>query len=301
MIRPISISVIVSGLGLYYGDQLRGLLETARIADDVGIDQLVLTDHVVMGERTDRYPYGRFPYPSQEPWPEPLTTLAAVAGCTERIRLATGVLIAPLRPPVLLAKTLATLDALSGGRLDLGVGTGWQREEFEASGIPFEGRASRMDDVLRACRVLWSEAPASFSSPTVSFEKVWCLPRPVQPGGIPIWFGVRLSERNVARVVELGAGWMPLLRSEQELFEGAKVLREAFAAAGRDPATLGIRAPVPLATDSSGRPDLERTLGELPRLREAGATVASFALAAHARSRDEIAPFLERLGREGSG
>ncbi len=293
------ISVIISGLSLYYGDDLRGLLETARIADQVGVDQLVLTDHLVMGKNLEAYPYGRFPYPLEEPWPEPLTTLAAIAGCTERVRLGTGVLIAPLRPAVLLAKTLATLDAISGGRVDLGVGTGWQREEFEASGLPFRGRAERMDDVLRACRVLWRDAPATFSSDTVSFRDVWCLPRPVQPQGIPIWFGLRLGDRNVARIVELGAGWMPLLDSEKELFEGAERLRQAFREAGRDPASLGVRAS-PMVLDG-GRPDLERSLAELPRLEEAGVTVASFALAAFARGPDQIAPFLERLGRVRSG
>ena len=296
MTASLTTSVIVSSLSLYYGDDLTGLLETARLADELGIGQLVLTDHVVMGERSDRYPYGRFPYALEEPWPEPLTTLAALAGCTKRLRLATGVLIAPLRPAVLLAKTLATLDALSGGRLDLGVGVGWQREEYEALGLPFAGRGERLEDVLRACRVLWRDAPASFASPTVSFENMWCLPRPVQPGGIPIWFGLRLSERNVARIVEFGAGWMPLLDSEKELWDGAARLREAFRAAGRDPASLGVRA-TPLVLDKDRRPDLERSLAELPRLAEQGATVASFALAAFARSREEIRPVLEAIAR----
>ena len=120
------ISVIISGLSMLYGDDLgRGLLETARLADDAGIDQLVMTDHLAIGTQVEKYPYGRFPFPAEEPWPEPLTTLAAMAGATKRVRLGTGVLIAPLRPALLLAKTLATLDVLSEGRLDLGVGTGW--------------------------------------------------------------------------------------------------------------------------------------------------------------------------------
>ena len=86
MTASLSTSVILSSLSLYYGDELTGLLETARMADDLGIGQLVLTDHVVMGERTVRYPYGRFPYTLEEPWPEPLSTLAALAGCTRRAR-----------------------------------------------------------------------------------------------------------------------------------------------------------------------------------------------------------------------
>ena len=296
MAASLSTSVILSNLSLYYGDDLTGLFETARLADELGIGQLVLTDHVVMSERTDRYPYGRFPYPLEEPWPEPLTTLAALAGCTKQVRLATGVLIAPLRPAVLLAKTLATLDALSGGRLDLGVGTGWQREEYEALGLPFAGRAERLDDVLRACRVLWRDAPASFDSPSVSFENVWCLPRPVQPGGIPIWFGVRLSEQNVARIAELGAGWMPMLDNEKDLWDGAARLREAFRSAGRNPGELGVRATA-LVMNEKGRPDLERSIADVPRLAEQGATVASFALAAFARSREQIRPVLEAIAR----
>ena len=153
---------------MLYGDDLAGgLLETARLADECGVDQLMMTDHLAMGSNTEAYPYGRFPYPHSEPWPEPLTTLAVLAGATRRVRLGTGILIAPARPALLLAKTLATLDVLSGGRIDIGVGTGWQREEIEGAGVPFEGRGARMDDTLRACRALWSEAPASFKSATV--------------------------------------------------------------------------------------------------------------------------------------
>ena len=106
------ISVIISGLSMLYGNDLgRGLLETARLADDAGIDQLVMTDHLAMGPRVEKYPYGKFPFPLEEPWPEPLTTLAAMAGATRRVRLGTGILIAPLRSALLLAKSAATLDA----------------------------------------------------------------------------------------------------------------------------------------------------------------------------------------------
>jgi len=294
----LQVSVIIAGLSYLYGDELAdGLLETARIADAAGVDQLVVTDHLAMGAHTENYPYGRFPYPNSEPWPEPLTTLAVMAGATSQVRLATGILIAPLRPPLLLAKTLATLDVLSGGRLDVGVGTGWQREEFEGAGIPFEGRGARMDDALRACKVLWTDAPARFESPTVSFEDLWCLPRPVQSGGPPLWFGVRLNPRNVERIVEFGAGWMPLLDSEDELWAGHAQLQAAFEAAGRDPEDLGLRASPAAVTDAEGRVDLPRTLACLPELRERGATVASFALPVYARSREQIRPFLEALGR----
>ena len=148
------VSVTISGLERLYGKDLSGVVDTARVAEAAGIHQIALPDHLAIGPNTDAYPYGKFPLPNSEPWLEPVTTLAAIAGATRRIRLGTGVLIAPLRPALLLAKSLATLDVLSRGRVDLGVGLGWQREEFEAAGVAFEGRAARMDDTLRACRVL---------------------------------------------------------------------------------------------------------------------------------------------------
>ena len=254
-----------------------------------------MPDHLAIGTRTDRYPYGKFPFERDEPWLEPLTLLAAMAGATRRIRLATSILIAPLRPALLLAKTLASLDVLSDGRVDLGVGTGWQPEEFDGAGTPFSGRGGRMDDTLRACRALWSQAPVSFESPTVRFESLWCLPQPVQEGGIPIWIGGALNARNRARMVEYGAGWMPLVDLDG-VRAGVTQLHEALREAGRDPRELGVRANAPVGRDADGRVDLDRTLDGLPALREAGVTDAAFALARFARSADEVRPFLERLG-----
>lgn len=297
MTEPIAVSIIVSGLSRLYGDSLEGLIETARVADEVGIDQLVMTDHLAIGPRTDRYPYGSFPFPQEEPWPEPLTTLAVMAGATRRIRLGTGVLIVPLRPALLLAKTLATLDRLSGGRLDLGVGTGWQREEFEGAGVPFRGRTARLEDTLRACRALWSDAPASFTSETVSFQDLWCLPRPHQKGGPPIWIGGALTEGNLRRLLEFGSGWMPVGPSLDELSEGRAKLDAACREAGRDPGELGIRGALAPRRGAGGKPDLDATLEALPVLREAGANVASLALAAFVGRREQIAPFLERVAR----
>jgi probable F420-dependent oxidoreductase len=289
----IAVSVTVSGLSQLFGTRLDALVEAARIADAVGIDQIALPDHLAIGPRTDRYPYGRFPFGPDEPWLEPLTALAAIAGATRRIRLATGVLVAPLRPALLLAKSAATLDVLSGGRVDLGVGLGWQPEEFEAAGVPFAGRGARLDDTLRACRALWRDAPARFESETLRFDGLWCLPRPLQAGGIPIWIGAAATPRNVARVVEFGSGWMPL-GDASGLRRGIARLREAFRAAGRDPASLGVRANVPVAR---GDTDLDAALARLPELHESGVTVAAFALARFARRLEDVRPFLERLGR----
>jgi probable F420-dependent oxidoreductase len=285
---PLRISITVSGLSALFGRDLSEVVAAAHLADEVGIHQIALPDHLAMGTRTDRYPYGRFPLPREEPWLEPLTALAAIAGATRRIRLATGVLIAPLRPPLLLAKTVATLDVLSGGRVDLGVGVGWQREEFDAGGVPFEGRWRRLDDTLRACQALWHDAPASFRSDTVSFDDIVCLPRPAQRGGIPLWLGLAASESHLTRMVEFGAGWMPMT---------AERIRQALQAAGRDPASFGVRVSVPGVADGAGRLDLDRTLATLPALAEAGATHLGFALGRFVREPERLRPFLERLGK----
>ena len=297
MARPVSISVIVSAVGHLYGDDLAALTDLARIADDTGVDQLVMPDHVVMGPHLEKYPYGPFPLPLEEPWPEPLTLLAAWAGASSRVRLGTGVLITPLRPPALLAKMLATLDVLSRGRLEVGVGTGWQREEYLAEGLDFERRWQLFEDGLRACKALWREAPASFESPTLSFRDVWCLPRPVQPGGPPLWFGVALGPANLRRIAELGAGWMPMDSRPAALRAGIARIREAFGTAGRPYPGFGVRAHAPYVRRPDKTIDLDATLAGIPALAEAGATSISFALAQLVRRRDEVPKLFARLGR----
>jgi probable F420-dependent oxidoreductase len=293
----LKLSVTISGLSRMFGADLAAILDVARGVDEAGVDQLVLPDHVLMGTRLDRYPFGRFPFGPEEPWLEPLTTLAAFAGATERVRLSTGVVIAPLRPAVLLAKTAATLDVLSRGRLDLGVGTGWQPEEYEATGVPFRGRAARMDDTVRACQALWTqEPPVSFSSATVSFGDTWCEPRPLQPGGVPVWFGGGANEATARRVAELGAGWLPIgVMPDDELAAGIALIHRACAAIGRDPATVGVRAGLAIATDDDRRVDLDRTVARVPALRELGVTVVSVTPARSVRAPGEIAPFLASL------
>jgi probable F420-dependent oxidoreductase len=294
----VPVSITVSGVKRLFGGDMASIVEFAKRCEDAGIDQIALTDHLAIGPRTDRYPYGAFPFPNDEPWPEPLVTLAAIAGATKRIRLATVVLIVPLRPALLLAKSLATLDALSGGRVDLGVGVGWQAEEFAASGVRFGLRTARMLDTLRACKALWNaEPPVSFTSDTVAFDSIWCEPRPVQPGGIPIWFGVTPSTRHAAHVAELGAGWLPVGTDLTALEAGVAKLREAFVAAGRDPNSLGVRANVAPVAGDDRRVDLERTLAEsVPEAIAAGATTVAFPVAAYVRRAEELSAFVARVG-----
>ncbi|HYJ23340.1 MAG TPA: TIGR03619 family F420-dependent LLM class oxidoreductase [Solirubrobacterales bacterium] len=254
-------------------ERWRELLDIAAAADEAGVDSISVVDHVVLGGDLGAYPYGPFVGGSDGPWLEPLTTLAAIAGRTSRVRLATGILIAPLRPPALLAKTAATLDLLSAGRLDLGVGTGWQAKEYEAVGLDFGERGRLLDDGLAACQALWGGGPAAFSSPRLGFDDVYCHPTPVQEGGVPFWIGGELHPRNLARLVRFGRGWIPSPTARRRKI-GADIecLDAALVEAGRAPREVRVRVGLPVARDEQGRPLLEPSLAKLPALRELGAT-----------------------------
>jgi len=258
----------------------RRLLDVARAAEAAGVDRLVVTDHVVNGPNVASYPWGRFPTGPEGDWLEPLSVLTAFAAVTERVRLSTGILIAPLRPAALLAKTVATLDVLSGGRVDLGVGTGWQAEELVALGVDPAQRGQVLTDTIGACRRLWTDLPATFASPSVSFADVYCAPQPLQRP-LPVWFSGTLTPRNVRRIVELGDGWIPIMGSgPDDIAAGTARLREAFSAAGRSAEHLEVQAALPLARDDAGRPDMAATMRALPDLVEAGATNLSIHLRA---------------------
>lgn len=280
MNRPtLSVTLTTYGPGLGEAAGVAQLLEQARMAEAAGVDRLLLTDHVVMGERTDLYPWGPFPFPADTPWLEPLTLIAALSAVTKRIRFSTKILIAPLRPAPLLAKTLATLDVLSNGRMEIGVATGWQREELDASNVEWARRGRILTDTMAACRVLWRDAPASFSSESFSFERIWCRPRPVQPDGIPIWFAGSLHARNLERIASLGDGWIPAPYSALEAFRADVVrVREAFARAGRDPERLGIQGDLDAVAGADGRPDLRASLAAVPDWARAGATTVNVVL-----------------------
>ncbi len=277
-------------------DRLHEIVAVAKVAEEAGVDTVIVPDHVVMSDRTDRYRWGRFPLPTDAPWLEPLTVLAAIAGATERVRLATGILIAPLRPAALLAKTAATLDVLSRGRLELGVGTGWQKEEFDALQLDYRSRGRLLDDAIGACRALWGASPAHFDSETVRFERIWCEPKPVQPGGIPIWFSGTLTPRNLDRVTRLGDGWIPIMgETPAGLAAGIEEIRRAWGAAGRDPTLLRVCGTLEIVRDDGGRPHLAHTLAGARGLAACGATDVQLPLLAFARTPEHLPAFFAEL------
>lgn len=301
--HPTGFTLMLAGLHRVLGPDPRRLVEIARVADAVGIDELLIGDHVVMGDRADRYPYGTFAYGPEdpirpgEPWHEVLTLLAAISTATSRIRLTPGVLLAPLRRAVSLAKVAATLDQLCGGRLTLGVGTGWQREEYAALGVAWADRWQILDETMRACRVLWRDAPASFESKSVSFERIWCAPRPVQDP-LPVLIGARLDEPRLAMAAAWADGWLPLGLGLDQVRDGIARLRGAFAAAGRDASRLHVPVMVGPPSSREGGPDPEATLEAVHAVAEAGGTSAWFVVSpgTGCTSMAEIVRYVEALG-----
>jgi probable F420-dependent oxidoreductase len=287
----VKVSIGLLGIERLIGGDFANVVDLARQAEDAGIDMLSITDHVVMGEHLENYPYGAFPLPLDYPWFEPMTVLAAIAGGTQKIRLSTGVLISTLRPAVLLAKQLATLDVMSRGRVTIGLGIGWQKEEYDASGLPWENRYTRLDEQVAVCKLLWSQAPANFHGKTVNFDNIHAFPRPVQAGGIPLWFGLKPTEKNFARIAAYGDGWIPMERDPAVLAVHIKALRDAFAAKGRDPANAKVRVGIRPADGHN----LDAVLASSKAVVEAGADVLEFIVSAWCKTADELPAFFAKL------
>lgn len=217
------------------------LLAQAVAAEAAGIDRLVVADHVVFGENLEAYADpkrggsegGKQPTGPDGHWLEPITLLSVIAGRTTTIRLQTGILIAALRRPAVLAKSLATLDVLSGGRVDLGVGVGWQQEEYEAAGLEYKGRGRLLDHTLEVCRTLWTEPVAQIDSELLTFERIHMQPKPQQSDGVPIWVSGRLNDNVLRRIGRFGAGWIPWGDDAKDPAAGLGRIAEALDAAGR--------------------------------------------------------------------
>ncbi|MDX3884308.1 MAG: TIGR03619 family F420-dependent LLM class oxidoreductase [Sphingomonas sp.] len=294
MKRDIRVSLGLIGLETLFGGDIRAAIDWLAVAEEIGIDGVTLTDHVVMGEALENYPYGPFPMPLDWPWWEPIALLSAIAQATKRVRLQTAILISPLRPAVLLAKQLATLDVLSGGRVSIGLGVGWQKEEYEASGVPWEGRFGLMIEQIQVARALWRDAPAAYHGRTVSFDRIHSRPFPVQQR-IPIMLGIAPSERNVARIADHADGWLPIQADVPSIAEGIARLRDAFAERGRDPASLMVRAVPRAAKGDNGRPDMDRTLDNARAMVEAGVTEIELFPLHFARDRAGAEALAEKL------
>ena len=256
------------------------VLDMARAADVAGIDRVLVSDHVVFGEDLEAYGRaetggvdgGRQPTGPDGHWLEPLTTLSVLCGMTSRVRLCTNILIAALRRPVVLAKAAATLDVLSGGRLDLGVGVGWQREEYEAAGLDFRTRGRQLDLTLEVCQTLWREPRADVELPGLAFEAIHMMPKPVRPGGVPLWISGRCNERVARRLARFGSGWIPWGEDAADLPTSIPRMREAVAVAGGDTDGIQVAGTLPAVRREDRSVDLDATMDRVLPLVEAGVT-----------------------------
>ncbi|HEY4888425.1 MAG TPA: TIGR03619 family F420-dependent LLM class oxidoreductase [Candidatus Dormibacteraeota bacterium] len=282
----------------------RELLDVARRAEALGFDQISIGEHVLLTvEVAGRG--GSSWHNETASWPDPLVTLAAIAAVTERLRLCTSIYIVPLRPAAAVAKMAATVDAISGGRLTFGVGAGWQEREFAAVGVAFAERFGRFEDALRACKVLWTQAPATFHSRTVNLEEVWCLPQPVQVGGPPILMGGEPGPSLHRRVTELADGWIVRADSirraadpDAELQRTMDAIRARFVTAGRDPDRLMFQIGGYAVRDAAGRIDHLASFDRVRALWGMGLTMVQLSLAEFVDSPESLAPFLEMAARE---
>ena len=196
------------------------LIEFTLAADAAGFDLMSVSDHVVFGERLDVYADpsqggtrgGVQPTGPNGVWLDPLITVSYMVAITTRIRFITTILLAALRRPAVLAKMVATLDVLSSGRFEMGVGVGWQREEYEAVGLSFENRGRLLNHTIEVCQTIWRNGTASYESDELSFRNIHQMPKPVQPGGVPIWVSGTVNDRAMDRLARYGSAMDPVGR-----------------------------------------------------------------------------------------
>ena len=247
-------------------------------AEEAGFDSAWTVEHTVIPElHASQYPYskdGRMAGDRYDlPLPDPLIWMAYVAAHTTRIKLGTGILILPQHNPVVVAKQIATLDLMSGGRILLGIGVGWMREEFDVIGASFDDRAARTDEYVGVMRTLWSQQKASFSGDFFLFEDVYCFPPPAG-GEVPV-IGGGHSRAAARRAGRIGDGFFPARELPEDLISLA---RETAASNGRDPNELEITVSYPASDDglkALAALDVDRVLVPVSPQPGMGATIRS--------------------------
>jgi probable F420-dependent oxidoreductase len=264
-------------------DRGPSVVDVARLAEDVDLDGLWIPDHthVPVAQGTSAPGGGDLPVRYRRNL-ETLTAIAITAAVTSRIRIGTGILLAGLRDPIVTAKALATIDVQSGGRVAVGVGYGWNRQEIRDHGVDPETRRSRTREHVLAMQRLWQDDEASFTGQYVSFGPSWSWPKPIQQP-LPLLVGGAATRLVFDHVAEFGTGWVPV--GGHGLADDVTRLRERVSAAGREPDTLEV---VPFTSGKTSH-------GKVDALEGAGATEIAFDV-----SSDEPADVLravERVGR----
>lgn len=242
------IKIGLFGVNVVAGASPQQARATAVLAEELGLESLWALDHVVMpsGYETE-YPYdesGKMMGGAEEvEIADPLIWLAFAVAVTDRVKLATGVVVLPQRNPLVLAKQAASLDVLSGGRLLLGVGVGWLAEEFAAVGVPWADRGGRHDDYIEAMRALWRHTRASVHNTYTDFDNAISLPQPVRQT-VPIVIGGR-SNRSARRAAEIGDGYLPIITAPEQLSPLLDIMKAECERPERDPADVEVTVPYP--------------------------------------------------------
>jgi probable F420-dependent oxidoreductase len=262
----------------------------ATTAERLGFSTIWAPEHVVLIEEyASKYPYssGKFPAPPDIPIADPFTTLAYAAACTTTIRLGTGICLVPEHNPLVLAKTVATVDRLSAGRFIFGVGIGWLAAEFQALGISFDRRAQRTREYIEVMRKLWTERRSSHQGEFVNFTSVLSYPKPVSEKGVPVWFGGE-SGPALRRVAEYGDGWIGFNLLPDQAAAKIKRIEDLLRANGRS------RSDVYLAVSPYTNPIKTH---DLKRYRDAGVDEIAL-LSGRPGTATEMVARLEEMARE---
>ena len=236
-----------------------GAKRLAQAAENAGFESILAIEHVVIPSDYDsKYPYspsGKLMGTPQISMPDPLAWMTYASAVTERINFITGVLILPQRNPLVLAKQVATMDYMSGGRIMLGVGVGWLKEEFDALQIPFEKRGKYTDETMQAMRAVWADDDVSFDGELVNFKNINCNPKPTN-GAVPFIIGghSRFAARRAGRY---GDGFFPATGMQGPLEPVLDMMREEAVKAGRDPKDIEITTGCPDAMPGSGKDPLQ--------------------------------------------
>ena len=297
--REVKISVELPSVA--YREGPAKVAELASAIESIGYDDIAMFDHVVMGHPTDDRPAPM--YPPEMPILEAFTTLAFVAAVTTRVTLSTEVLVLPQRQPVLVAKQVSTLDTLSGGRVRLGVGVGWQEAEYESLGVPFGRRGRIMDEAIPLLRRCWGDARIDDRGETFEATAIAMEPKPPQGAALPIWVG-GFAPAALRRAGALGDGWMAsVIGSADRMRASIDTIRQHAADAGRDPQALGMQAMLaPPPRDAAGKDfyrDVDAVVRRAVEVRDMGfdwiAVNATAIFQAGARSVDAMTESLAAL------
>jgi probable F420-dependent oxidoreductase len=278
--EPVTVSLYLLNFDAEPTPDLARLVTWARVADEVGIDRVVVSEHVVLGERLENYGRPELggmrgatqPTGPDGSWLDPLATIAYLSAVTSRVRFATGILLAALRSPVVLAKTAATIDVLSGGRLELGVGVGWQREEYDATGRDFARRGRLLERNLAVCQALWNHDLVDYADEEIRLDAIHQMPKPAQAGGVPIWVSGTVNPGAMNRLARFGVGWIPWGDDARDIAGGIARMRAAMTERQRDPESVRVTTAFDPVLHGDRTVDPDGTMALAAELRSAGVT-----------------------------